>query len=327
MLPKIKIFSIIIFSLLLVIPVFLHAEIDIQSTDIVVTVFPINPRPYTDTTITLSSYATDLNKAMIKWKIGSKTILSGYGKTKYSFKTSGPNQPTSLIVTISPSDSIGEINKNISIVPSEVEILWQAEDGYTPPFYKGKSFVSKEGKIKVVAMPNMSGSNTDKKSMTYSWKLGDDNKQGESGYAKDSYVFENSKLNNEEEVSVTISSLSGNYNGTGSITIPIVNPKIIFYKKSPTEGVLYSNALGNDFNMTEEEMTIVAEPYFLALKGNENAFDYLWKINGEKIETPSKKTELTVRPSSKGGYATISLIMENFNTLFQKVTGNLKINL
>ena len=85
---KIKIFFLIIFALFLVAPVFSYAEIDIKDTDINVVIFPINPKAYTDTTITLSSYATDLNKAMIEWKSGSKIVLSGYGKTKYSFKGS-----------------------------------------------------------------------------------------------------------------------------------------------------------------------------------------------------------------------------------------------
>jgi hypothetical protein len=79
--------------------------------------------------------------------------------------------------------------------------------------------------------------------------------------------------------------------------------------------------------MIEDEMTIVAEPYFLSFKGNENNFTYSWQINGETIDTPSRKTELTVRPSSRGGYANISLTLENLSSLFQKVTGNLKINL
>jgi len=74
-------------------------------------------------------------------------------------------------------------------------------------------------------------------------------------------------------------------------------------------------------------MTIVAEPYFLSLKGHENNFIYSWQINGERIATPSKKTELTIRPTSRGGYATIDVVIENLNELFQKVSNQLKLNL
>jgi hypothetical protein len=65
----------------------------------------------------------------------------------------------------------------------------------------------------------------------------------------------------------------------------------------------------------------------LALDGNEVNFSYNWKINGETIDTPSKKTELTVRPAERGGYATIDLVMENLNFLFQKVAGKLNLTL
>ena len=124
-----------------------------------------------------------------------------------------------------------------------------------------------------------------------------------------------------------VSSADGLYNAVKNIDVPIVSPKIIFYKKLPTEGVLYGQALNNNYIMTEDEMTIVAEPYFLALKGNEYSFEYQWKINGEDIATPTKKREVTIRPSSRGGYATIDLYMENLKTLFQEVGGSLKINL
>ena len=317
----------ILIALFISAPRALRADVDVQSTDIIADVSPSNPGPYTNVTITLSSYATDLSKAMIEWKSGDKIILSGFGKTSYSFKTLGPNNTTSFLVTVLPTGSVKEVTKVIAITPSDVVMLWQAIDGYTPPFYRGKSFISSEGLIKVVAMPNTTGTTADKNKMTYAWSLSDQADQNASGYGKDSYTFRNSNLNASENVSVDISSLSGNYSGTGSVVVPIVDPKIIFYKRSPTEGVLYENALGNEFTMTEDEATVVAEPYFLAYKGNENDFTYSWQINGQDIDTPTKKTELTIRPSSRGGYATVSATFENLTLLFQKVVGNLKIDL
>ena len=140
--------------------------------------------------------------------------------------------------------------------------------------------------------------------------------QSVSGYNKDSYNFSNNPLNKKEDITVLASSVDGKYSAEKNILIPIVSPKIIFYKKSPTEGVLYNQALVDGFFMAEDEMIVVAEPYFLALKGHEKSFSYNWEINGDKITTPSKKTEITISPSSRGGYATISLAMENLSKLF-----------
>ncbi len=301
-------------------------EINPQESDIIATVIPENPQPYQDVTITLSSYATDLNKAMIEWQSGSNTVLSGYGKTSYSFKTLGSNTITIFDIAITVPGSIDTINKRIAINPSEVSLTWEAVDSYTPPFYRGKSFPSPESLIKVIATPNTNTIKQGKGNISYTWKSGDNTVLSASGYNKDSYVFKNSELNDSDKVTVTAESVDGQYNATNTIEIPITTPKVIFYKKSPTEGVLYGQALTNDTFMTEDEATIVAEPYFLPIKGNEDNFTYSWKINDKDIDTPSKKTELTVRPASRGGYATISVIYENLNTLYQKASGQIKLN-
>lgn len=328
---KIKFLYGIIFVVVIIMfsPLFLYAEniSGLYDGDINVETIPENPQPYENVTIILSSYATDLNKAMIEWENESKVLLSGYGKTSYSFKTLGPDSSVYFNIKITPTGYYQPIIKNVGVNTSEVELLWEAVDGYTPPFYKGKSFVSREGAIKVVAIPNTRKTSSIKGKVTYNWKRDGDSVLSASGYNKNSYVFMNKELNPTEKVTVTASSLDNQYNATKTIEIPTISPKIIFYKKSPTEGVLYNKALVDDDYLVGEEMTIVAEPYFLAIKGKEGIFDYTWKINGDPIKTPIKKTELTVAPTSRGGYANISLTLENFNTLFQKVIGQLKISL
>lgn len=314
----------IILAVLIAVPMISTAVFSLSDSDINITINPNNPEPYQNATITLSSYATDLNKAFIEWRSGNNLILSGYGRISYSFKTLGDGMSTSFDITIKPSDSDQTIIKNILVTPSTVDMLWQAVDGYTPLFYRGKSFSSSEGLIKVVAMPD-----SQNKDNTYVWKREDTTVTDASGYGKNSFTFINDYLSTEENVSVTASSTNSQYNATQSIKIPIVSPQIIFYEKLPGEGVLYGNALGSETTMdqSKNEMTIVAEPYFLNTKGNENLYTYSWMINGETTDTPAKKTEMTIRPTSRGGYATINLTLENVSRLFQKASGQLKINL
>ncbi len=302
-------------------------EINPGEGDISVTTIPENPEPYQDVTIQLSSYATDLNRAMIQWQSGARVVLSGYGKTSYSFKTQGPNTATILTVIIAIPGTIDNITKQIFINPSEVELIWEGVDSYTPPFYRGKSFPTAESRIKVVAIPNTTTIKQGKGSVSYIWKYGDRTAQSASGYNKDSFVYQNSVLNDIDKITVTAESVDGGYTATKSIQIPIREPKLLFYKKSPTEGVLYNQALESGSFIEEEEATFVAVPYFLALSGNENNFNYTWKINGKEIETPSKKTELTIRPAARGGYATIDVLFENLDTIYQSVKGSLKITL
>ncbi len=301
------------------------SDVVLQDSDVDIATVPDSPEPYQDVTATLSSYATDLNKAMIVWQSGNKVVLSGIGKISYSFKTLGPNVVSDITATITPEGSLDKITKEIRINPSEIEIFWEGVDSYTPPFYKGKSFISSGGVIKAVAMPTTTKGG--RVNAVYNWKNSDNSVQDASGYNKDSYIFANSELNKSENISVNASTVNGGYDTTKEISIPITSPKILFYKKSPTEGVLYNNALTDNTFLSENEITIVAEPYFLAISGNEKDFSYKWQINGEDIDTPTKKTELTVQPTSRGGYATISLVLENLNAFFQTASAQIKLSL
>ncbi len=323
----------ILLSILLILSIFAisritikASEIGLQDADIAVTTIPENPQPYENVTIKLTSYATDLNKAFIEWRNGRELLISGYGKTIYSFVALGPDTVIDFFVTITPPDSSDKLTKQITINPSEIEIMWEGVDSYTPPFYRGKSFPSREGLIKAIAIPTSNTIKQGSGKISYSWKNNDNAVLGSSGYNKNSYTFTNSKLNTRENVTVVASSIDGKYNATKTINIPIVNPSIIFYKKSPTEGILYNNALTDGTFVSGEEITLVAEPYFLSTKNNNN-LDYQWQINGTIIDTPSKKSQLTVRPTSRGGYATINLIVENINVLFQKVSKTIKLDL
>lgn len=328
--PKIKkiINTFLILSIFLI-PFFSYSasEISINEDDISIELSPENPEPYQSVKINLTSYSTDLNKAMIEWRSGKNTVLSGFGKTSYSYKALGPNTSTAFEVSIIPVGSIDKIVKQIVVSPSEVEIMWESVDSYTPPFYKGKALPTTGSLIRAVAIPNTNTIKSGKGTITYTWKSSGDTQLGSSGYNKDAYVFKNSMFDDKNTIEVNASSLRGDYEATKTISIPTYKSKIIYYKKSPAEGVFYNNALNKEITMTEDEMTIVAEPYFVSLLGNENNFSYIWKINNESIQTPNKKTELTIKPTSRGGYATINTIIENTNELFQKVSNQLKINL
>lgn len=306
---------------------FAEMQIQTQEEEIIVDMSPKNPQPYEDVTINLTSYATDLNKSIITWQMDSRVVLTGIGKTSYSFKAQGPNSKTSVVVLVQPVGSTNTITKKISISPSEVELLWESVDGYAPPFYKGKTLFSRGGLVKAVAIPNTNTIKSNNGSMSYTWSNNDSVVVDASGYNKDSYTFTNDIFDSENNVTVTASSVNGDYNAEKTINIPAYDPEVIFYKKSPTEGILYNKALDENSSTTENEITLVAEPYFLATKGNEDGFTYSWTINGNLIKTPVKKTELTIRPSSRGGYANIDIIFENADKLFQKVEGQLKLTL
>ncbi len=63
-------------------------------------------------------------------------------------------------------------------------LLWQADDSYVPPFYKGKAMPSAESSIKVVALPEIRNGSTivSVQNMTYSWQKDYNKDVNDSGY-------------------------------------------------------------------------------------------------------------------------------------------------
>ena len=83
--------------LILIISLFFSAHnikiyAETKALDIVATVAPENQKPYEDVTITLESYATDLNRAQIEWRSGEKILLKNTGVKDFSFKIAASSE-------------------------------------------------------------------------------------------------------------------------------------------------------------------------------------------------------------------------------------------
>ncbi len=293
-------------------------------TDVTVDIIPESPKPYQATSVILESFATDLNRAYIEWRSNGVLLLSGTGAKEYSFTTKGPDTPTILDIIIK-SEENDELRKRLVIRTTEMDLLWQAMDSHTPPFYKGKALPAKEGMIKVVALPIEKGKV--QTNLSYKWKNNDEVSQDQSGFKKNSFQFFSSNTTTMNEVSVEANSAGGNFASSRSLTIAPTKPFVLFYKKSFSDGILYNEALTNDVFVGDDEFTIVAEPYFLSLKDNTDTFDYIWKINDAEVATPKNPREISMRPTSRGGYAVISIGIESMEKLLQSVNQSLRINL
>jgi len=314
-----------LFSLLIIIfgssVVFSANQIQIGENQITVETSPKNPQPFQDVTINLSSYATDLNKATITWQSETGIVSSGIGKTSYKFKAPASDSSTKFTISITPPGS-STIKKTVYIKPSEIDVFWESVNGYTPPFYKGRTLPTTKSTIKVVAIPTTKNY----RDFSFVWKNKDKTITGSSGYNRNYYTFRNSMFDKKDNITVTASSLQGDYVAQKNIEIMLFNPEIVFYKKDPALGVDYSNAIMEDSKTEEDELTIAAEPYYLLVKEDPSKFIYEWTINKKAIETPTKKNELSIRPTSRNGYAIINLYVYHINNMFQDVYGSLKIN-
>ncbi len=300
-----------------------HTNAQVQSGDIVLSVNPRYPKANENVTASVSTYSTNLNTAQITWLVNGATLLDGIGKKDFSFKVGSADFQTTLEVKIQTING-SVVNKKITISPSNVDILWEAYDAYTPPFYRGKTLSVGEGKIKVVAIPstkNIVG-------FDYQWKQDDKNKLSSSGYEKNSYIYQNSYLEDNNVVTVAVSDILGNGIGEGKITINPSNPKIIFYQKDPILGVKWENSVTDGFTVSSNGNTIIAAPYFFSKKDLNSAnYEFNWFLNGQQTLIPNQKNVLSIKPDGNtSGTTILKIIINNTETLFQSVTKSINVN-
>jgi len=224
-----------------------------------------------------------------------------------------------------------ETIKRITIQPGEIDLLWEAIDSYVPPFYRGKALLSSEAQIKVIAMPNIttpSGDRLKDSDFTYTWKRNYDVDQGASGYGKRSFTFENNYLEAIENVSVSASSVLGNYAAEGKTIITPGNPKIVFYEKDPSFGINYVQSINKDFPLRKSALNIIAIPYFFSTSPDSSDLKYNWTINNSSTETPTVPNSLTIKVGEgSGNQAKIGLLISNLSKLFQTASKSATLNI
>src|SRR3990172_6069368 len=266
----------LLIAIFLSLGIYLPALAQARDSDISVLINPESPAPLENVDLSVSSFAVDLDKAQISWRLNGQLVLSRIGVKSFSFRTEEAGTPTTIDISIAVAGLPG-LNKRVIIQPGEVDLLWEAVDSYVPPFYRGKALPSSEGEIKVTAIPNIvtpTGIKLTDDAFSYNWKRNFNVDQGLSGYGKKSYSFKNSYLEGVEDISVSVSSVLGNYSAGGKTSITPTNPKIIFYEKDPVLGIKYGEAITGGFTLRKNAMTITALPYFFSAKLDSSDFKY-----------------------------------------------------
>lgn len=300
------------------------------SSDVSISMNPLNPGSNEDVSVSLVSYSSDLNKADITWILDGKRSLSGPGEKQFSFKTLSTGTLSKLTVIIKTSE--GEnITKSIEIRPSEIDLIWEATDSYVPHFYKGKALPGRESGVKIVAIPNgkIAGKNISASDLIYTWKRNFSIEGKMSGYGKKTFSFSNGILKKDEAIGIEARSKNGEFSAKKDISINFIIPNIVFYEKNPLSGIFYGRSIPGSISIpTLSEKTIVAEPYFFSVgSGGKNKLSYEWKLNNEKISSPRTPSEITLKSDAEPGVARASLRVENTKTMYQETNATLLINL
>ncbi len=301
----------------------------VTPSSISTSVAPSNPKPNENVTISLSSYAANLDSVSISWFVNGKGVLSGIGEKKISITAGASGSRTTVVAKIALPD--GEIDKNIIISPSVMVVLWQATDSYVPPFYKGKALLPAESEVKIVALPEIkTGSGIQNpKNMTYSWTKDYTNVAGAAGYGKNSFTFVNDYLDDANNIGVVASTLDQSYSSEGSIDVNISQPKISFYRKDSALGTIWERALLDGHQVSGSEI-VVATPYFATPKALwRPELTFSWFINNVAVSISGGAQKDILPLQVQGGTSGTSKVrvdVENTDKISETISRGLDVN-
>lgn len=289
---------------------------------------PEYPNPNSTVNVSLSSNSFDLNTASIVWKVNGNNVLSGKGEKNLSVKVGDAG--LSYNVTVDIVTSRGEpISRSVTITPTDVDLIWNA-DTFSPNFYKGKSLFTYEAPITIEAFPYfITTQNTlyQKDSLIYEWTLNNVPLTSQSGYGKSSVRINGSKFGKKQIVTVRVSTQNKTIVSYKGIEIEQTDPKILFYENSPLYGTLTNHALTNTIDLTAQEITIEAMPYFFSFKDrNADNLNYSWKLNGSDIPPTASKSSLTLRnEGDESGVSKIGLGLNDSSRVMGVTFGSFNI--
>jgi hypothetical protein len=304
-----------------------NTKLDLGSTGVEeqlsFSVIPSVPRPNQVVTAKIASYSSNLNRLQVSWYVNDILVKKEIGATTHQFVVGDLGTQTKLRISILKSDGT-TLEKNYSFRPAEVDLIYEAQT-FTPPLYDGKAYFTRQSSIKVSAMPQVldsAGKIIRPENLVYDWYLDGSLVQSQSGYGKQSFLYQSKVLGRSFRVGVEISSIADGAVANSSIYINPVSPEVLVYEKNPTLGTLYNYSIPSTFSINKPEIEFEAVPYFFKKDSIQNlstVFD--WKLNGSKVNSPNQNSIVFRNEENKEGRASIGVSVSN-ETILQKSAAN-----
>lgn len=248
---------------------------------IITQITPISPGPFTTVTISLKSYGADLSKSHVSWYVNKKLIKSGQNNNTFSFQTGAVGEITAINIVV--KHQTGQSSEKLLIFdPAEVDLIWQAET-YTPPYYTGKALPVPGARVKVAALvylTNHQGQRLKPERLNYTWKIDGKIINSASGYGQDNFYLLMPENGSAVLVESLITSPEIDIKISKTATIKPSAPQIIFYQNNPLRGINLYQASNYYLSSSKNELSIKAEPYYLASNKN---YTYSWLLNNSLV--------------------------------------------
>lgn len=308
-----------------------HAQIiqNIFEPSVEISLTPENPGPNTSVTAELTTNSFDINAAFIGWAVNGKVVSQGIGKRSYSFRTAESGQIIRLEVVLQNPDTGATIQREVTIIPGSLEIIWESQ-GYVPPFYEGKAHPVLQSMIVFTAIPNIyaAGGRVSSKDLIYTWSKNKTVLQASSGYGKDTLIVAQDFLSRPFTIDLVAKTRDNQIVLQKSVSINPLRPQLILYEEDPLLGLRLEKGIDDTYTLTKDELWLRAVPYFEDSKDRSaGLIDSEWNMNGQIVKSgPLEERIVLRRPAdTERGRVTITALFENNNKLLQSLQESFSI--
>lgn len=286
---------------------------------------PKHPRPGDVVTIEATGYSYDMYRSNYGWYVNGELAEEGVGKRTFSLRA-GPLGSRTLVQLMINTDRGTIVQRDFEIVPAVVAITWQGNT-YVPPLYKGLPQHTPSSAVTFVAVPslhNRAGERIPAADLVYTWKQGNRVLQDVSGIGRQSIIVPNERFTRSLSLTVEVSTFDRSQVASHTVTVPTQDPRFLLYQVDPLLGVLYNQALTDEFLIQSEETSLVAEPYnFSIINRDSTLLSYEWKVDNAPIVAQSV---VTLRPSEGNtGFSRLNLVGRHTTSFMQSARSDLTI--
>jgi hypothetical protein len=277
------------------------------------------PSPGQTVTVTAQSYSFEINTANIVWTVDGRINTRGIGLTKIDI--TAPAAGKKRTVNVSATTPQGRTyTSSISVGSGSIDLIIET-DGYVPPFFRGKTPMAYQNKIKVIAIPhlaNAAGTEYAVNSLVYTWNRNGTVLQDQSGYGKQTITMLGDIVPRDYTLTVNVSSRDNANRAEETILIKAGEPSITFYNEDPLYGPLFNRSVSGTIRIgTERELGIRAVPFGFS-RPTIDALSFNWRINGaERTELNNHESLILRAQENTVGISNIQLAVRNLENILQ----------
>lgn len=306
-------------------------EIQLYSEkDIIAETIPAVPGPNEEVTVRLKSYSFNLNNYYIVWYENGEQKSADFGNKEFKFKTGGSGSTTTITAVLEIGEQV--FRKELRFSPSQVDLLWEAIDAYTPPFYKGKALPIQQSALRITAIPEtLLLAPSDAPKLVYYWDRNYQRDINKSGFGRQSFTLNGDPLIETEKITVMTNDRRENSFATSTVTIPMdaYKPKILFYQENEQGRILTHKALNSNGSVVGDTIKLSFHPLNMSTT-QKNFTDMFvnWNINNEE-QAPQDfdhQNELHISTGGQAGTVPISVTLEGVSKLLQNHTEGINLS-